>query len=103
MSKKKEPPLQKDLPGMPLGNVPKSVRETAEKFIAATLDLKRKKDYCNAIQDRLLIEMMRERVNVAVVVDGHRKYYVRLQTADAKLRVESGPIVPAAAGTNGKS
>lgn len=98
---KKKAQQEGELPGMPLGNVPKSVRDTAEKYIAEKLELARQKDVVISLEEKLLLEMTREKCTVAIVIQSHKKYYVRLEHKSDKIKVQVGPVIPLMAVSNG--
>lgn len=93
MSKKKTQ-QEGELPGMPMGSVPKSVRDTAEKLIAERKELARQKELVGTLEEKLLTEMGREKCLVVVVVLSHVKYYVRLEHKSDKIKIETGPVTP---------
>ena len=99
-SKKRRPkqPREQELPNMPMGDVSAEVRRAAEEYVDESKFLSDQKEKTKEVGEKLLLLMARDKVNVAVVVKSNRKYYIRLERKDAKLKVEVGPIVPS---TNG--
>ena len=84
---KKKRATEQELPNMPAGDVPISVRMTAEKLLEEKELLKAAKITVDGLEEKLLTEMAREKVFVCVVVRSHKKYYVRLEHKADKIKI----------------
>lgn len=91
----------RDLPGIPAGSVPKQIRESAEVYIRGMIRLAGEKEDLKLREEKLMLEMAKAAVPVAVVVLDNYKYMVRLEPGKTKIKVKAAELAPTAA-SNGK-
>lgn len=91
---KNEAGVSDELPGIPDGTVPKSIRTGAESVVRQRLWIKEQKEELAQLEETLLVNMNREHCQVAVVIHDGKKYRIFALQPEQKIQIKEEGIAP---------
>lgn len=83
---------QEEFSNMPEGSVPQNIRDIAEGVVRMDMDIQALKEELDIEQEKLLDQMVTQKVPVVVVVVGNSKKRIRTKSGKLKLVIEEAGI-----------